>query len=195
MIRLDMPIIVEGKYDKIKLSSIFDTVIITTDGFGIFKNTEKVELIKKLALKNGVIVLTDSDSAGAIIRSHLKNILSEDKIHHVLLPPVKGKERRKAKPSSEGILGVEGMEKQVIINAFERFLPKGTPPQNKKPISTAFLMSYGLSGGQDSGEKRKFLLSRLGLPQSVSPATLKKVLGEISSEEEIALIMKDYKKV
>ena len=195
MIRLDMPIIVEGKYDKIKLSSIFDTVIITTDGFGIFKNNQKAELIKKLAEKSGIIILTDSDSAGSIIRSYLKNILSEDKIHHVLLPPVKGKERRKTRPSSEGFLGVEGIDQEVIIKAFERFLPKGNTKQNKGEISTAFLMAQGLSGGKNSSEKRKYLLEKLQLPYCVSTSTLKKVLGEISSEEEIALIMKDYKEV
>lgn len=195
MIRLDMPIIVEGKYDKIKLSLIFDTVIITTDGFGIFKNKEKVELIKKLSEKNGIIILTDSDSAGSIIRSYLKNILSEDKIHHILLPPVKGKERRKNKPSAEGILGVEGMDQEVIIKAFERFLPSGETLKTKNEISTAFLMAQGLSGGPNSSEKRKYLLEKLELPYCVSPSTMKKVLGEISSEEEIALIMKNYKEV
>ena len=134
MIKLDLPIIVEGKYDKIKLSSIFDAVIITTEGFGIFKNKEKSELIKKLAEKNGVIVLTDSDSAGSIIRSHLKNILSEDKIHHIFLPPIKGKEKRKTKASSEGLLGVEGINKEIILKAFERFLPK-TEKKANSPIT------------------------------------------------------------
>lgn len=191
MIKLDLPIIVEGKYDKIKLSSIFDTVILTTDGFGIFKNKEKVELIKKLSEKNGIIVLTDSDSAGGIIRSYLKNILSEDKIHHIFLPRIEGKEKRKVKPSSEGLLGVEGINKETILKAFERFLPQKL--QNKKPITTAFLMSQGLSGKEDSTAKRKYLLDKLSLPYCISAATLKKVLGEISSEEEIANIMKDYK--
>lgn len=193
MIKLDLPIIVEGKYDKIKLSSIFDTVILTTEGFGIFKNKEKVELIKKLSLKNGIIVLTDSDSAGSIIRSYLKNILSEDKIHHIFLPPIKGKEKRKTKPSSEGFLGVEGIDKDIILKAFERFLPTN-PPKEKKPITTAFLMSQGLSGGEESALKRKYLLEKLGLPYCISPATLKKVLVDISSEEEIIKIMKDYKR-
>lgn len=192
MIKLDLPIIVEGKYDKIKLSSIFDTVILTTEGFGIFKNKEKVRLIKKLAEKNGIIILTDSDSAGGIIRSYLKNILSEDKIHHIFLPPIKGKEKRKAKPSGEGLLGVEGIDKEIILKAFERFLPKDTP-KNKKPITTAFLMSQGLSGTPDSALKRKFLLEKLGLPLCISPATLKKVLSEISSEEEIIDILKQFK--
>ncbi len=191
MIKLDLPIIVEGKYDKIKLSSIFDAVILTTDGFGIFKNKEKVQLIKKLSEKNGIIVLTDSDSAGGIIRSYLKNILSEDKIHHIFLPRVEGKERRKAKSSGEGLLGVEGIDKETILKAFERFLPKEAP-KNKKPISTAFLMSQGLSGVEDSALKRKYLLDRLNLPYCISTSTLKKVLSEISSEEDISNIMKNY---
>lgn len=191
MIKLDLPIIVEGKYDKIKLSSIFDAVILTTDGFGIFKNKEKVQLIKKLSEKNGIIVLTDSDSAGGIIRSYLKNILSEDKIHHIFLPRIEGKERRKTKFSGEGLLGVEGIDKETILKSFERFLPKEAP-KNKKTISTAFLMSQGLSGGKDSALKRKYLLDRLNLPYCISTSTLKKVLSEISSEEDIANIMKDY---
>ena len=191
MIKLDLPIIVEGKYDKIKLSSLFDTVILTTEGFGIFKNKEKVRLIKKLSEKNGVIVLTDSDSAGGIIRSYLKNILSEEKIHNIFLPPIKGKEKRKTKPSGEGLLGVEGTDKEIILKAFERFLPNDTK-ENKKPITTAFLMSQGLSGTADSTDRRKFLLKQLSLPYSISPTTLKKVLGEISSEEEIINIMKNY---
>jgi len=192
MIKLDMPIIVEGKYDKIKLSSIFDTVILTTEGFGIFKNKEKSKLLKKLAEKNGIIILTDSDSAGGIIRSYLKNILSEDKIHHIFLPPIKGKEKRKTKSSSEGLLGVEGIDKEIILKAFERFLPK-KPSKNPKPITTAFLMSQGLSGTTDSEKKRKYLLEKLNLPYCISPSTLKKVLSEISSEEEIKGIMKNYK--
>lgn len=194
MIKLDMPIIAEGKYDKIKLSSIFDTVIITTDGFGIFKNKEKVELIKKLAEKKGVIVLTDSDSAGGIIRSYLKNILSEDKIHHIFLPRIKGKEKRKTKFSSEGLLGVEGTDKDIILKAFEKFLPNDALSEKKKPspITTAFLMSQGLSGTEDSKNRRKYLLDKLELPYCVSSSTLKKVLSEISSQEEIAEIMKEY---
>lgn len=192
MIKLEQPIIVEGKYDKIKLSSIFDAVILTTDGFGIFKNKEKIALIKKLAEKNGVIILTDSDSAGGIIRSYLKNILSEDKIYNVFLPRIEGKEKRKTKASSEGLLGVEGTDKEIILKAFERFLPK-SPLQKKDEITTAFLMSLGLSGGKDSNLKRKYLLNKLNLPYSISPATLKKVLSEISSIDEITAIMQNYK--
>ncbi len=194
MIKLDMPIIVEGKYDKIKLSNIFDCVIITTDGFGIFKNKEKEKLIKKLAEKNGVIIMTDSDSAGNIIRNHLKGVLGEDKIHTVLIPEIKGKERRKNAPSKEGLLGVEGVDDEIIISAFKRFLPDFKPKENKtfQPITTAFLMEMGLSGVEGSAKRREFLLNKLNLPLAISPATLKKILGEISSREEIENIMKEY---
>ncbi len=194
MIKLDMPIIVEGKYDKIKLSSIFDATIITTDGFGIFKNKEKVQLIKKLAEKNGIIILTDSDSAGGIIRSYLKNILSDEKIYHVLLPRTFGKERRKAKASGEGLLGVEGMENQVIIDAFARFIPSSNyPVKPNEPITTAFLMTMGLSGCENSEKRRHFLLRTLNLPYCISTSTLKRVLSEVSSMDEIKSIMQKYK--
>lgn len=193
MIRLDMPIIVEGKYDKIKLSSIFDAVIIETNGFSIFKDKEKTSLIKKLAEKNGVIVLTDSDSAGGIIRSYLKNILGEDKIHHILLPALKGKERRKAKPSKEGFLGVEGTDEKIIVEAFERFIIDKKPLSKSEEIDTGFLMSLGLSGGKQSRKKREFLLNALNLPNCISPKTFKKILSEISSKEEIVSIMKEFK--
>lgn len=195
MIPLDMPIIVEGKYDKIKLSSIFDTVILTTDGFGIFKNAKKVELIRRLANNKGIIVLTDSDSAGGIIRSYLKNILSEDKIYHVFLPRIEGKERRKTKASAEGLLGVEGTNKDIIIKAFERFLPNEyILNKQREPITTAFLMEMGLSGVADSKKRRQYLLDKLGLPYAISTATFKKALEQITDKESIADIMADYNK-
>ena len=158
MIPLSMPVIVEGKYDKIKLSSIFDGIILTTDGFRIFKDKQKVELIRRLAEQNGIIVLTDSDSAGGIIRSYLKNIVSEDKIYHVFLPRIKGKEKRKTKPSSEGLLRVEGIQKDIILKAFERFIPNDnkTKPTMTNEITTAFLMQMGLSRTPDSKQKRLF---------------------------------------
>lgn len=191
MIRLDMPIIVEGKYDKIKLSSLFDTTILTTDGFGIFKNKEKIALIRRLAEKKGVIVLTDSDSAGGIIRSYLKNVLKEEQIHHVFLPRIAGKERRKTKPSGEGLLGVEGIDQEIILKAFDRFLPKeNTAPCHE--ITTAFLMELGLSGMPDSKVRRNFLLDRLELPRAVSTATFKKILGQITDPETVRAMMKEY---
>jgi ribonuclease M5 len=194
MIPLSMPIIVEGKYDKIKLSSIFDGVIITTDGFRIFKDKQKTKLIKALAKDKGIIVLTDSDSAGNIIRSYLKNIVSEDKIYHIFLPRIEGKERRKAKPSSEGLLGVEGVEKDIILKAFERFLPnKHEAEIAHQEITTSFLMDMGLSGGSNSKQRRLFLLDKLGLPYAMSTSTFKKILETITTKEQIEKIMLDFK--
>ncbi|MBQ4154654.1 MAG: DUF4093 domain-containing protein [Clostridia bacterium] len=190
MISLDMPIIVEGKYDKIKLSSIVDSTIITTEGFGIFKNKDRVQLIKKLAEKKGVIVLTDSDSAGSIIRSYLKNIIGEEKIYNVFLPEIKGKERRKITPSAEGLLGVEGVDKEIILSALKRFLPDNKF-QPKEPITKAFLMQCGLSGCENSSQLRKEVLKKLNIPNSVAPNTLLRVLNDISSREEILKIIKE----
>ena len=190
MISLDMPIIVEGKYDKIKLSSIVDATIITTEGFGIFKNKDRVQLIKKLAKKKGVIVLTDSDSAGSIIRSYLKNIIGEEKIYNVFLPEIKGKERRKITPSAEGLLGVEGVDKEIILSALKRFLPDNKL-QPKEPITKAFLMQCGLSGCENSSQLRKEVLKKLNIPNSVAPNTLLRVLNDISSREEILKIIKE----
>ena len=193
MIKLDMPIIVEGKYDKIKLSSLFDTAIITTDGFGIFKDRQKTELIRTLS------VLTDSDSAGGIIRSYLKNIIGEEKIHHVFLPEIKGKERRKSAPSREGLLGVEGISPDIILKAFERFLPRKSAASQSEsesqpePITAAFLMECGLSGTENSAARRAFLLSRLGIPCAVSSSTLRRVLERVTTREEIRRIMEEYR--
>ena len=191
MIKLDMPVIVEGKYDKIKLSSIIDATIITTDGFGIFKNKEKAQLIKKLSENRGVIVLTDSDSAGSIIRSYLKNIIGEDKIFNVFLPEIKGKERRKSSPSAEGLLGVEGVEKKIILSALERFIVNEKNKEKTEPITKAFLMQCGLSGCENSSELRKKVLSKLSIPNAVAPNTLLKMLNDVSSRGEILNILKE----
>ena len=120
MIKLKEAVIVEGKYDKIKLSSLVDGLIITTDGFGIFKDREKRELIKTLAKKRGIIILTDSDSAGFLIRSHIKGFVSEGEIKNVFIPDVFGKEKRKSAPSKEGKLGVEGMDRELLENALKK---------------------------------------------------------------------------
>ena len=119
MIKIEQAIIVEGKYDKIKLSSIVNAVIIVTNGFGIFKDEEKLELIRYYARKTGIIILTDSDSAGFQIRNHIKGAVKNGKIYNVYIPDIMGKEKRKVKPSAEGKLGVEGVEKKIILKAFE----------------------------------------------------------------------------
>lgn len=170
MIRLNQAVIVEGKYDKITLENIIDATIIATDGFSIFKNKEKRELIRLLAQKSGIIVITDSDSAGAVIRSHLKQICPEGSITNVYIPQLFGKEKRKSKPSKEGLLGVEGMTQQVLIDALTRSGITGekTTKKSSKPISKTTFFTLGLSGGENSSYLRDDLAEHLNLPKGMS---------------------------
>ena len=160
--------VVEGKYDKITLSNIIDATIITTDGFGIFKNKEKTALIRAYAQKTGIIIMTDSDSAGAQIRAHLKNICAEGKIINVYIPQLKGKEKRKTDESREGYLGVEGMTKECVISALERSGVFGEETDNFKKITKTDLFSLGLSGCQNSTNLRISLQKHLDLPDKLS---------------------------
>ena len=189
MLKIDLPIIVEGKYDKIKLDSIIDAAVITTDGFRIFKDKEKKEFLKKIS-KDGIIVLTDSDSAGSMIRSYLKNIIGDDKIIHIVLPETKGKESRKKVGSASGLLGVEGIDKDIILNAFKNLeLPSS---KKHKSITTGDLVELKISGCDNSKAKREFVLKKLGIPKSVSKGTMLRLLSEMSSLEEIASIVNEY---
>lgn len=170
MIKLNQAVIVEGKYDKITLENVIDATIIATDGFRIFKNKEKRELIRLLAQKCGIIVITDSDSAGAVIRSHLKQICPEGTITNVYIPQLLGKEKRKAKPSKEGLLGVEGMTQQALVDALARSGITGeeTTKKSSKPISKTTFFTLGLSGGENSSYLRDDLAEFLNLPRGIS---------------------------
>ena len=159
---------VEGKYDKITLSNIIDATIVTTDGFGIFKNKEKTALIRAFAEKSGIIIMTDSDSAGAQIRAHLKNICAGGNIINVYIPQLKGKEKRKLEGSREGYLGVEGMSKECVGSALERSGVFGEETQDCKKITKTDLFTLGLSGCQNSEALRKNLLKFLDLPDNLS---------------------------
>ena len=155
MIKIKKPIIVEGKYDKITLENTVDALIIPTNGFGIFKDKEKCRLIRLLAEKNGgIIVMTDSDSAGSVIRAYLKNIVGKQPIINVYVPCLKGKEKRKAQVSKEGLLGVEGMNKQTILEALKRSGVTEEITTERKVITKTDLFSLGLSGTEKSGENR-----------------------------------------
>jgi ribonuclease M5 len=177
-------VIVEGKYDKIKLSSIIDAVIIETGGFSIFKDKEQLELIRKLAMTKGVIIITDSDGAGFIIRNFLSGALPKDRVRHVYMPDIFGKERRKAEPSKEGKIGVEGISKEIIIKSLERagVLFNETSKPTKR-ITKLDLYEDGFAGGVGSLEKRRKLLSRLGLPARLSSNMLVDVLNAMMSYE------------
>ena len=185
MIHLDEAIIVEGKYDKIKLSSILDAVIIETGGFAIFRDKAQLELIRKIAQAKGVIIMTDSDGAGFKIRSFLGGALPKEQVRHVYMPDLFGKEHRKAQPSKEGKLGVEGIPKEVIIASLQRagvlFQETGTPARR---ITKLDLYEDGLSGGEGSLLKRRVLLAKLGLPERLSANMLVDVLNAMMSYDE-----------
>lgn len=170
MIRLSQAVIVEGKYDKITLENIIDATIIATNGFAIFKDTEKRELIRLLAQKHGIVVITDSDSAGAVIRSHLKQICHEGSIVNVYVPQLVGKEKRKNKSSKEGFLGVEGMSQQILIDALARSGITGSDIATKsvRKITKTDMYALGLSGRENSAQKRQNLAQYLNLPSNMS---------------------------
>ncbi len=182
MLACSRPIIVEGKYDKLKLSRIVKAQIITTDGFGIFSKDEKKHLIRRLAAENGVIVLTDSDGAGMVIRNHLRSILPADKIIHLYTPQIKGKEKRKDAPSKEGFLGVEGMDIAWLEKALAPFAD-GLPIP-RMTLTKADLYACGLSGREDSALRRKRLAVLLDLPTGLSANALLEAVNMLITEEE-----------
>lgn len=186
MIKLKQAVIVEGKYDKIKLSSLLDATIIETDGFKIFSNREKIELLRILAKKCGIIIMTDSDFAGFKIRNYLKNIITDGDITDVYIPEIIGKEKRKARPSKEGFLGVEGVSLSVISDALERAGVKGFSKGEKKcdPVTKYDLYSLGLCGGKNSKEKRTKLLFALNLPSHLSANNLLNILSSLYTRQE-----------
>ncbi len=185
MIKIRQAVIVEGKYDKITLENVIDAVIITTDGFGIFKNKEKCALIRTIAEKHGVIVLTDSDSAGAMIRSHLKQICPAGSITNVYIPQLRGKERRKQKAAKQGLLGVEGMSRDVLLDAFKRsgIVTDETEKVGRR-VTKGDLFDLGLSGGNNSAEKRDLLATALKLPTGISANALLDAINAVYSYDE-----------
>ena len=185
MIKLKQAVIVEGKYDKIKLKSIIDAPIITTDGFGIFKNREKMALIKSLAQKRGIIIMTDSDSAGFMIRKKICGSVNSGQILNVYIPDIFGKERRKAHSSKEGKLGVEGVPKDVILTALKRAGVTSTESvKSGGEIPKADLFELGLSGRPNSAQKRLALLKSLNLPENMTANSLLEVLNIFFTKEE-----------
>lgn len=186
MITLKQTVVVEGKYDKIKLSNILDANIVTTDGFGIFKNKEKLDMLRRMAEKNGLIIVTDSDSAGFMIRNHLCGSIEEKYITNVFIPEIKGKEKRKTVASAAGLLGVEGVSEQIITEAFKKagvFSTVGDESPKAK-ITKADLFVLGLSGGDQSKEKRLMLLEKLELPTGMSPSQMLTALNSLYTREE-----------
>ncbi len=189
MLEISRPIIVEGKYDKIKLSRIVRANIITTDGFGIFSKDQKAALIRRLAEDNGVIVLTDSDGAGLVIRNYLKNLLPSGKIIHLYTPQIKGKEKRKVQPSKAGILGVEGMDLAWLEQALAPFADGGAKPRMK--LTKADFYAMGLSGVPNSEVRRKKLANILKLPDNLSANALLEAICLLITEDEFERALED----
>ena len=186
MIHIDQAVIVEGKYDKIKLSSIIDAIIIPTHGFSIFKDKEQVEFIRYLAKNKGIIILTDSDSSGFKIRNYIKGCISDGNIINVYIPDIFGKEKRKLAPSKEGKLGVEGIDKDVIINAFYKARVGLTQSfsEGKEEVSRVDLFETGLMGRDNSCAMRKLFLKKMGLPELLSTASMLQIINSTMSREE-----------
>lgn len=188
MVRIREAIVVEGRYDKNTLSQVVDTVILETAGFGIFKDEERLRLLRRLAAERGLIVLTDSDGAGFVIRSYLKGAVDPALVKHAYIPDRPGKERRKRKPGKEGKLGVEGMPPQTLIEALRQggatFLEEteGERP-SRCPITKADLFAAGLSGTPDAAERRAELLKRLDLPEHLSSNAMLEVLNALYGYE------------
>ena len=186
MITLDRPVIVEGKYDKQKLSAVLDTTIITTNGFRIFNDREKRALIRRLAEKNGIFVLTDADGAGLVIRNLLRGCVPKEKITHLYIPAVAGKERRKSAPSKEGLLGVEGIDTETLTQIFAPFAvgAQSGESDRKPPVTKADFYEAGLSGGEGSAQRRARLADKLHLPPHMSANALLEAVNLLYSSEE-----------
>lgn len=182
-------IVVEGKYDKIKLSALFDTLIIPTNGFDIYKNKNKLNLLKQVAEKNGIIILTDSDSAGFRIRNHIRQCLGDVQVKNAYIPEVIGKEKRKDAPSKEGLLGVEGISDEVIIRAVMSQTQQAEKQHTNKITKTDFY-DIGLSGADNSGELRAKLCKKLGLPVKISANQLISTLNNLYTREEFFELIK-----
>lgn len=193
MIPLRQCIIVEGKYDKQKLSRLVDATILATDGFRIFRDREKRLLIRKLAEKNGIIILTDSDSAGFLIRRHIKSFVPSQQITNVYIPEILGKERRKPSPSKEGLLGVEGMEDEILLKALEQAGVTCSQAVPGPKITKLDLYQDGLSGGPDSSDLRQRLLKKLGLPRYITANALLELLNAAMTPEEYRALVAELR--
>lgn len=188
MISVKEVIVVEGRYDKDTLSQVFDAAIVETSGFGVFKDREKLALLRRLAEARGLVILTDSDGAGLVIRNFLKGAIDPALVKMAYVPEIAGKERRKSRPSKEGVLGVEGMSPETLIEALRRAgatLGGQAPTHRSGDITKATLYELGLSGGPGSAKKRRELLRRLGLPEKLGANALLDVLNALYDAEEL----------
>lgn len=188
MRRVRQAIVVEGKHDVIRVQSAVEALVVPTDGFRLFKDREKMAMLRRLAQVRGLIVLTDSDAAGGVIRNHLLSCIPADWLVQAYIPPIAGKERRKAAPSKEGLLGVEGMDAATVLAALERagatFEGEDAPPHHTLALTKADWMALGLSGTADSAARRTRLAQALGVPTYLSANRLLELVNATVTTEE-----------
>ena len=192
MIRIKEAIVVEGRYDKNALSQVVDAVILETSGFSVFKDGEKLTLLRRVAAKQGLIVLTDSDGAGFVIRNYIKGAIPPSQVKHAYIPDVYGKERRKRTPGKEGKLGVEGMRPEVLLQSLLRAGATVEGEDSAAPrgeLTTADLFALGLTGREDSAARRAALLRHLDLPEHMSAKALLTVLNALYTPEELESVL------
>ena len=187
MVKIKEAIVVEGRYDKNTLSQIVDAPILETSGFGIFHDKEQLLLLRQVAIKRGLIVFTDSDGAGFVIRNHIKSAIDGKYLKHAYIPEIAGKERRKAAPGKEGKLGVEGMTPEIILEALRRAgaTMEGESLMESAPITKQDLVELGLSGGKDSSAKREALLAKLNFPTKMSANAMLQALNLLYTLDEL----------
>ena len=191
-LNIPYPIVVEGKYDRLRLLCVCNAQIITTDGFGIFKKHEKLALIRKLSTITPIILLTDSDGAGKLIRSHLSSAVSKDRIIQLYIPKIEGKEKRKAAPSAEGTLGVEGMEQQLLFDLLSPFEDSARLERaSENPLSKVDFYDDGLSGRDNSAAMRDLLAKKLDLPSGMTANALLAALKMLITYEEYQKLVKE----
>ena len=193
MIKIREAIVVEGRYDKNTLSQIVDAPILETSGFGIFKNKQQLAFLRRVAHERGLIVFTDSDGAGFVIRNHLKSAIEPQYLKHAYIPDIYGKERRKSAPGKEGKLGVEGMTPEVIVDALRKAgaTIEGEDAPVTQQITKQDLMELGLSGGKDSSQKRLALLKKLELPEHMSANAMLQALNLLYDLEELKQMLQE----
>lgn len=196
MVKIREAIVVEGRYDKNTLSQIVDATIFETAGFGIFKDKKQMGLLRQVAQKRGLIVFTDSDGAGFVIRNHIKSAIPAKYLKHAYIPDIYGKERRKSAPGKEGKLGVEGMHPEILLDALKKAgaTIEGTDAPYGNAITKQDLMELGLSGGECAAQKRKKLLKELDLPEHMSANAMLQALNLLCTMEELADIVKKVEK-
>ena len=193
MVKIKEAIVVEGRYDKNTLSQIVDAPILETAGFGIFKDKQQMALLRRVAENRGLIVFTDSDGAGFVIRNHIKSVIPAKFLKHAYIPDIYGKERRKSAPGKEGKLGVEGMRPETILEALRRagatMEGEAAAPQNQ--LTKQDLTELGLSGGADSSAKRLALLKKLDLPEHMSANAMLQALNLLYTLDELSELVRE----